>query len=53
MKKYIKPSTETHHTAPELMLGMSDDVGTGEFANYGEFDEDLSLPKPKNKLWDD
>ena len=54
MKRYIRPMVELHESAPELLLGLSDQLGgPGEFSNYTEFEEDLTLPHPKNKLWDE
>ena len=54
MKRYIRPMVEFHESAPELLLGLSDQLGgPGEFSNYTEFEEDLMLPRPKTKLWDE
>lgn len=54
MKKYIQPTTEIIPTSIELMLELSDDVGSDdEFADYGNFDEELELPKINKKLWED
>lgn len=54
MKRYIQPKVELHVTVPELLLGLSDEIGgPGEFSNYTEFEEDLMLPRQKTKLWDE
>ena len=54
MKKYIIPTTEIYQTSVNLMIGLNNTVGQGEFANTSEFDEESELDINKQQsLWDD